>query len=98
MSVAEKLILTESELALCRPIRSHGGRCLRAFCPYHGSDHQRSLQVNLETGRVTCFGCGAWGYTEESRARWLADRKSEREADHLRRRQPTAPRRSAPST
>ena len=81
----ENLTLTESELDRCRPTGSNGGRCLRALCPYHGSDHQRSLQVNLETGRFNCFSCGAWGYMEKSRADWANDRRSEQQAQRHRR-------------
>jgi DNA primase len=62
--------LTEAELAACRPLRGEGGHVLRAFCPFHGSDHQRSLRVTLATGRFVCFACGAWGYLEEARQRW----------------------------
>jgi hypothetical protein len=43
---------------------------LRALCPYHGSDHQRSLRVQLRSGRFVCFACGAWGYLAEARERW----------------------------
>ena len=64
------LTLTGEQLAHARPIQGEGGRSLRAFCPFHGSDRQRSLRVNLETGRFNCFACQAWGYTEEARTRW----------------------------
>jgi hypothetical protein len=62
----------------CRPIQAKGGRVLRAFCPIHGSDHQRSLKVNLATGRFRCFGCGVWGYLAEAPERWQAERMAER--------------------
>jgi DNA primase len=61
----DNLTMTEAELDACRPQGS--GRVARAFCPYHGSDHQRSLQVNTETGHFKCFACGAWGYLEWAR-------------------------------
>ena len=61
----ENLTLTEAELNACRPVRGEGGRAIRAFCPFHGSDNQRSLRVDMNTGRFNCFACGAWGYTEE---------------------------------
>lgn len=58
--------LSADELAACRPVGQ--GRRGRAFCPFHGSDHQRSLAVDRETGRFHCFACGAWGYLAEARA------------------------------
>jgi len=64
--------LSEMELAACRPIQGEGGHVLRAFCPFHGSDHQRSLRVQRATGSFKCFACGAWGYTEEARRHRLA--------------------------
>jgi hypothetical protein len=39
----ENLTLTEADLAACRPIVGEGGHVLRALCPFHGSDRQRSL-------------------------------------------------------
>src|SRR5437870_11286761 len=66
----ENLTLRRSELESCRPIRAQGGRRLRAFCPFHGSDHQRSLSVDLEASRFRCFACGAWGYLDWARERW----------------------------
>jgi hypothetical protein len=41
----ENLTLTEADLAACRPIIGEGGHVLRALCPFHGSDRQRSLRV-----------------------------------------------------
>ena len=52
------LTLTALELDACRPIRA-GGNTYRAFCPFHGSDHQRSLRLNGDTGHFNCFACGA---------------------------------------
>ena len=66
----ENLTLTDAELAAGRPIAGEGGHVLRALCPFHGSDRQRSLRVTLATGRFVCFACGAWGYLEEARQRW----------------------------
>ncbi len=74
MSGRDNLTLTESELMACRPVRGEGGRVIRAFCPFHGSDKQRSLRIDRETGRFNCFACGAWGYTEEARQRWREER------------------------
>ena len=69
-SSRENLTLTEAELAACHPIAGEGGHVLRALCPFHGSDHQRSLRVTLASGRFVCFACGAWGYLAEARQRW----------------------------
>jgi hypothetical protein len=71
----DNLTLTEAELAACRPVAGEGSRVLRAFCPFHGSDHQRSLRVQLATGRFACFACGAWGYLAEARAQWREERQ-----------------------
>jgi DNA primase len=71
----ENRTLTEADLAACRPIAGEGSRVLRALCPFHGSDHQRSLRVTLATGRFVCFACGAWGYLEEARQRWREERQ-----------------------
>lgn len=70
----ENLTLTEAELNACRPVRGEGGRAIRAFCPFHGSDRQRSLRVDVESGRFQCFACGAWGYMAEARERRRAER------------------------
>lgn len=59
-----------------RPVTA-GGR-MRAGCPFHGSDRQRSLTVNTETGRFQCFSCGVWGYTEQARADYLERTKGDR--------------------
>ena len=63
----ENLTLTEADLAACRPIVGEGGHVLRALCPFHGSDRQRSLRVQVHSGRFVCFACGAWGYMELAR-------------------------------
>lgn len=65
----ENLSLSDAELARCEPISAEGGKTLRAFCPFHGSDKQRSLRVNVETGHFKCFACDAWGYLESARER-----------------------------
>lgn len=73
-------ILTDAMLAALpnhlRPV-TVGGR-MRAGCPFHGSDRQRSLTVNTETGRFQCFSCGVWGYTEQARADYLERTKADR--------------------
>jgi DNA primase len=71
----ENLTLTEAELAACRPMVGAGGHVLRALCPFHGSDRQRSLRVQLHSGRFVCFACGAWGYLEEARERWREEQQ-----------------------
>ncbi len=78
----ENLTLSEAQLSACKPIHGEGGRAIRAFCPFHGSDKQRSLRVDVATGRFNCFACGAWGYTEEARERWETERKQQSPARH----------------
>jgi len=72
MSTDKGETLTDSMLAALpahlRPVRE--GKYLRAGCPFHGSDQQRSLSINTETGRFQCFGCSVWGYTEQAREQW----------------------------
>lgn len=92
----ENLTLTEVDLAACRPLAGEGGHVLRALCPFHGSDHQRSLRVQVSSGRFVCFACGAWGYLEEARQRW---REEQQRRAALRRppaRLPRVPRPPAP--
>jgi DNA primase len=71
----DNLTLSEADLAACRPIVGAGGHVLRALCPFHGSDRQRSLRVQVHSGRFVCFACGAWGYMETARAQWRAEQK-----------------------
>src|SRR5919108_481883 len=71
----ENLILTESDLAACRPMVGEGGHVLRALCPFHGSDRQRSLRVQVHSGRFVCFACGAWGYMDTARAQWREEQQ-----------------------
>ena len=71
------LTLPAMQVETCRPIRA-GGNNFRAFCPFHGSDHQRSLRLNGDTGHFNCFACGAWGYTEEARERWKEQRQDQK--------------------
>jgi len=84
----ENLTLTDAELAACKPIAGEGGHVLRALCPFHGSDRQRSLRVTLASGRFVCFACGAWGYLAEARERW----QEERQRQAALRRPPARPR------
>ncbi len=69
-ATSENLTLSECELSACEPVTGQGGRVLRAYCPFHGSDKQRSLRVDLRSGRFNCFACGAWGYTQQAREQW----------------------------
>jgi DNA primase len=71
----ENLTLTDADLAACKPIAGEGGHVLRALCPFHGSDHQRSLRVTVASGHFVCFACGAWGYLEEARQRWREEQQ-----------------------
>ena len=71
----ENLTLTDAGLAACRPIVGEGGHVLRALCPFHGSDRQRSLRVQLHSGRFVCIACGAWGYLDASRDRWREEQQ-----------------------
>src|ERR1700694_5717528 len=73
----ENLTLTDAELATCKPVAGEGGHVLRALCPFHGSDQQRSLRVQLSSGRFVCFACGAWGYLAGARERWHGERRRE---------------------
>jgi hypothetical protein len=88
----ENLTLTDTDLAACQPIAGEGGHVLRALCPFHGSDHQRSLRVTLASGRFVCFACGAWGYLAEARERW---REEQQRRDVLRRPPARSPRRQS---
>src|SRR4029453_14392178 len=94
------LTLTEADLAACRPIVGEGGHVLRALCPFHGSDRQRSLRVQVHSGRFVCFACGAWGYMDTARAQWREEQQRQaafqrplaRRQRMPNRRQPTPPR------
>jgi DNA primase len=99
------LTLTEADLAACRPIVGEGGHVLRALCPFHGSDRQRSLRVQVHSGRFVCFACGAWGYMETARAQWREEQQRQaalqrppaRRQHRLPHRQPPPPRSSPPA-
>jgi hypothetical protein len=71
----ENLTLSEADLAACLPIVGEGGHVLRALCPFHGSDRQRSLRVQVHSGRFVCFACGAWGSMETTRAKWREEQR-----------------------
>src|SRR5262244_3034415 len=71
----DNLTLTEADLAACGPIIGEGGHVLRALCPFHGSDRQRSLRVQVHSGRFVCFACGAWGYMDTARTQWREEQQ-----------------------
>src|SRR5712691_8541805 len=71
----DNLTLFEADLAACRPVVAEGGHVVRALCPFHSSDRQRSLRVQVHSGRFVCFACGAWGYLAEARERWQAEQQ-----------------------
>jgi len=71
----ENLTLTEADLAACHPLVAEGGHVVRALCPFHGSDRQRSLRVQVRSGRFVCFACGAWGYMDTARAQWREEQQ-----------------------
>src|SRR5712691_13487052 len=71
----ENLTLTEADLAACHPLVAEGGHVVRALCPFHGSDRQRSLRVHVRSGRFVCFACGAWGYMDTARAQWREEQQ-----------------------
>ena len=71
----DNLTLSEADLAACRPIVGEGGHVIRALCPFHGSDRQRSLRVQVHSGRFVCFACGAWGYMDTARAQWQEEQQ-----------------------
>jgi hypothetical protein len=54
-------ILSASDLDL----HGAGGKRRRAFCPIHGSDHQRSLSIDADTGWGYCHCCHATVLVEE---------------------------------
>jgi len=67
--------LTEADVAALKPVRGEGGKSLRAYCPFHGSDQQRSLRIHIDSGRFQCFACSAWGYMNWARNRFLHEKK-----------------------
>jgi hypothetical protein len=65
--------LTEVDLAACCPRVGAGGQVLRAWCPFHGLRRQRSLHVQVHSGRFVCVICGAWGTVDAGGQRWRAE-------------------------
>lgn len=76
----ENLSLSEAEFARCEPVGDER-KTQRAYCPFHGSDRQRSLRVNRETGHFKCFACGAWGYLDDARERRRDDARERRRSE-----------------
>ena len=94
----ENLTLSEAELAACKPIVGEGSHVLRALCPFHGSARQRSLRVQVHSGRFVCFACGAWGYMETARVQWREEQERQAAFRRPPARQQRGPhRRQAPS-
>lgn len=77
----ENLTLTDADLAATvkRPMATKGGEALRYPCPVHGSDHQRSLELNTKTGRFFCHACRCWGYMDWAREEFARERGSDRD-------------------
>jgi hypothetical protein len=49
---------------------------LTSYAPsFDGSDRQRSLRVQVHSGRFVCFACGAWGYMDTARAQWREEQQ-----------------------
>jgi len=72
-------ILSESELDV-----DASGERLRAFCPIHGSDHQRSLSIDATTGWGWCHCCHNTVFVEEYNASIAATlKRSEHRGQHL---------------
>src|SRR5262245_19712507 len=71
----DNLTLSEADLAACRPIVGESGHVLRALCPFHGSDRQRSLRVQVHSGHFVCFAWGAWGYMDTARTQWREEQQ-----------------------
>lgn len=79
-----RVVVHVAELGETRQVGGH----LRAYCPVHGGDRQRSLSVNPENGYGQCFACGAQTFTPEyadpdalARQEWrqeYADRRASR--------------------
>jgi len=57
------------------------GQRLRAYCPIHGSDHQRSLSIDSSTGWGFCHCCHATVLLETSDL-MIAGRRGSRDERH----------------
>ena len=77
MNGQEQLSKTELESYRSQGTGKSAGKYLRYFCPIHGSDNQRSLQVNPDNGHFRCFSCGAWGYLDEFKEKWSEEQRKD---------------------
>jgi hypothetical protein len=64
-----------AELPVCSPVTSDRWPRLRVSYPFHGSDDQRSLCVQLHSGGLVYYASGAWGYMEAARAQWRVEQQ-----------------------
>lgn len=81
----ENLTLTDADLSVNGTSKPYaGGQKMRAYCPVHGGDHQRSLEVDLDTGRFFCHNCECWGYMDWAREEFARERGLDREAGRSR--------------
>lgn len=96
----ENLTLSDADLAKYGAPKTHkGGEKLRAYCPVHGGDNQRSLELTLSTGRFHCHNCGCWGYMDWAREEYARERGLDRDGGGFARStrgNPSAPRRAVP--
>lgn len=81
----ENLTLTDADLNSEHgaPKPYGGGGKLRAFCPVHGGDNQRSLEVDTASGRFFCHRCECWGYMDWARERYQEERGVKRDASRM---------------
>lgn len=63
-----RAILRRADLDAYDYTPTRAGGYDRYYCPIHGSDHQRSLSVDPDTGKFRCHTCGATGTLREQ---WL---------------------------
>lgn len=76
----ENLTLTDDDLSVNgAPKPQAGGEKVRAFCPVHGGDQQRSLEVDMKTGRFFCHNCRCWGYMDWAREEFAREKGLEKE-------------------
>jgi len=60
-----RAILRRADLDAYDYTPTRAGGYDRYYCPIHGSDHQRSLSVDPDTGKFRCHTCGATGTLRE---------------------------------
>ena len=86
----------ELKNSTCCPIVGEDGHVLRVLCPFHGSDRQRSLWMQVLSGHFVCFACGAWGYMETARAQWREEQQRQAALQRPPARRQRVPHRSQP--